>query len=712
MHRSQSPRLASSLLGFTIGLIAPAALHAQALTVQDQNTAGITPITLAQSLAGTGITISNVTYIGTLESSGQFQGGAGIIGFPSGIILSSGWAVDTIGPNQSDGTSESLGIPGDTDLDALSGFTTHDATVLEFDFVPASSVVGFQYVFGSEEYNEYVNSQFNDVFAFFVNGVNCATVGNPAVPVTINTINNGNPFGTPPISNPQLYRNNDVGDPGPATINTELDGLTVILTCNAVVNAGQVNHMKLAIADASDSILDSYVFLKSQSLVSSNMSVSDGTLTEGGGSMAFTVTRAGTLTQPGTVAYTTANGTATAPSDYTTTSGTLFFPPTLQTRTVLVPIVNDNVDEPDETFQVVLSNPFNAVLLDGDGVGTITDNDPPPAISVGDCAALEGDAGTTPCTFTATLSNPSTFAVGASYTTADVTATQGSDYITASGTLSFAPLATSQTFVSVNVLGDVAVENDETFALNLSAPTNATLGDASGQGAILDDDAPSLSTLELTHGSRHTADLAGGTPDLYRLYQQPLSSYEVEVDASSGDVATGLLLERLAANNTTVLQTGAPVAGGSSRTLRFENPLTLGVASQHIRISAGACGGTCDAEDVYRVRAWDTTLRLARFNNSATQITLVLLQNETTATVTGHMNFWSGSGALLRSQPFTAGPRALVVTNTAALSGLAGQGGTVTVSHDGGYGSLTGKGVSVEPATGFTFDSALQDRPR
>ena len=87
-------------------------------------------------------------------------------------------------------------------------------------------------------------------------------------------------------------------------------------------------------------------------------------------------------------------------------------------------------------------------------------------------------------------------------------------------------------------------------------------------------------------------------------------------------------------------------------------------------------------------------------------ITFVLVQNETTASVSGHVNFWSGSGALLLSHPFTAAPRALVVLNTSALPGLAGTGGTVTVSHNGAYGSLTGKGVAVEPATGFTFDSA------
>jgi hypothetical protein len=258
-------------------LFAPGPLHA-GLSVQDQNTPGVTPTSLAQSLAGAGVTISNVTYSGTNESSGQFQGGLSIIGFEEGVILSSGFAVDTIGPNTSDGTSRDIGTPGDPDLTALSGFPTFNATVLEFDLVPQADTLTFQYVFASEEYNEFVNTQFNDVFAFFVNGVNCATVGSPPVPVSINTINNGNPFGNPPVSHPELYRNNDLNDPG-ATIDAQADGLTVVLTCTAGVNAGVVNHIKLAIADSSDPILDSYVHLRANSFVSTNLTLSPLTAT-------------------------------------------------------------------------------------------------------------------------------------------------------------------------------------------------------------------------------------------------------------------------------------------------------------------------------------------------------------------------------------------------------------------------------------------------
>src|SRR5437762_1488037 len=219
MHRSPFAQLARLLLAPIAALVLAPGLAVAQLTVQDQTTPGVTPTTLAQGLAGAGVTVNTVTYAGTTKSSGKFQGGLTIIGFEDGVILSSGWATDVIGPNSNDGTSRTLGTGGDPDLTALSGFQTFDKTVLEFNIVPQSNTLTFDYVFGSEEYNEWVHSQFNDVFAFFVNGVNCAHVPTTNQPVSINTVNGGNPFGNPPQNNPQYYRNNDPNDPG-STINT------------------------------------------------------------------------------------------------------------------------------------------------------------------------------------------------------------------------------------------------------------------------------------------------------------------------------------------------------------------------------------------------------------------------------------------------------------------------------------------------------------
>lgn len=226
-------------------------------------TTGIDPNIAAQTLAGAGITPTNVSYTGSPLALGTFSG-MGAIGFDSGIILSSGDAAGVVGPNLEDSKTTSFGLPGDAQLDGLvAPNTTNDAAVLQFDFVPATNTVSFKYVFSSDEYNEFVNGSFDDVFGFFVNGTNCAVVGGQRV--SINTINGGNPFGTS-ANNPTLYRNNAIADG--STIDTEMDGLTTVLNCTATVNPGVTNTLRLAIADTSDDALDTAVFLQADSFQS------------------------------------------------------------------------------------------------------------------------------------------------------------------------------------------------------------------------------------------------------------------------------------------------------------------------------------------------------------------------------------------------------------------------------------------------------------
>ncbi len=254
---------------------APAA-HAQGgLAVDDLTEAHVTPVALAESLSGAGVTIdaSSVTFTGDDRGGGSFSGGGGIVGVSGGLVLSSGLATDIVGPNNVD-KSVPLNVPGDDDLEAIVGRSTYDASVLEFDFtVPGGEgTVYFQYVFGSEEYNRYVGSQWNDVFAFFVNGENCATVGEPPVEVSVNTINNGREAAVPP-SNDELFINNNPRPPGDADgvvpeaelANTAMNGFTVPLECAASVHAG-TNTMKLAIADTADRALDSWVLIEAGTL--------------------------------------------------------------------------------------------------------------------------------------------------------------------------------------------------------------------------------------------------------------------------------------------------------------------------------------------------------------------------------------------------------------------------------------------------------------
>lgn len=259
----------------------------------------LTPTQLAESLVGTGVSVSNVTFTGGALSTGSFAfTDPKVIGFGQGIVLSSGNAADVVGPNLSDSTSTDFGLPGAPNLDTLSTFPTFDAAVLEFDFTPTANQVVFQYAFASDEYPEWVYTPFNDVFAFYVNGTNYAEVRKvagdplaPFVPVAVNNINNGNPGMADPPMRPDLFRANYVNpNGGPSAIDLELDGITSVLTFQAPVNPGVPNHMKLAIADASDGIYNSAVFIQAGSLVSNENPVADLSLSPSIGSAPLTVT--------------------------------------------------------------------------------------------------------------------------------------------------------------------------------------------------------------------------------------------------------------------------------------------------------------------------------------------------------------------------------------------------------------------------------------
>ncbi len=226
---------------------------------------------LLQCLLGPGVQVSNATLTAAPSAAGLFTGGALILGIDQGIVLTSGNITTLVGPNLSDNTSFDNNLPGDPDLDALiPGYKTYDATILEFDFScqnPAS--VSFQYVFGSEEYNEWVGSPYNDVFGFFLNGINIAAVpalcSNGGIPVAINNVDCQYPFSPPNGPNCDCYRNNALPEGG-GSINTELDGLTQVFYATGQIQPG-VNHMKIAIADAGDHILDSAVMIRCQTFV-------------------------------------------------------------------------------------------------------------------------------------------------------------------------------------------------------------------------------------------------------------------------------------------------------------------------------------------------------------------------------------------------------------------------------------------------------------
>ncbi|MDC0231232.1 choice-of-anchor L domain-containing protein, partial [Aureispira] len=136
------------------------------LTVQK----GFTAQQLGNNLAGANINIINPTISGDANQYGLFSFTGNSLGLNSGVILSSGDIDDAVGPNSDEATSTDYGGPGDSDLTALAGFSTEDAAVFEFEFEVQGDELEFNFVFLSEEYNEWVNSGFNDVFAFYISG--------------------------------------------------------------------------------------------------------------------------------------------------------------------------------------------------------------------------------------------------------------------------------------------------------------------------------------------------------------------------------------------------------------------------------------------------------------------------------------------------------------------------------------------------------------
>lgn len=221
-------------------------LPAFAITVKSVGE-GLTPTQVVELLSGEGATISNIKITGSSSAIGSFSAGASL-GIDSGVVLSTGNIADVTGPNSSESTGAVLGTVGHPALDAIvEPFETQDAVVLEFDVVTVSPTFVIRYVFASEEYREWVDSEFNDVFAFFVDGGNIALTPGTSAPVTVNTINHN--------VNTGLYHDNEGG------VDTEFDGYTTTLQAIAVVEPNVTHRVRIAVADASDGLLDSAVFI-------------------------------------------------------------------------------------------------------------------------------------------------------------------------------------------------------------------------------------------------------------------------------------------------------------------------------------------------------------------------------------------------------------------------------------------------------------------
>jgi hypothetical protein len=218
------------------------------------------------------------------------------------------------------------------------------------------------------------------------------------------------------------------------------------------------------------------------------VSISDGNAVEGA-SASFAVSLSAASASTVSVTYSTASGTATSGSDFPgVPATTLTFSPGQTTKQVSVLTLQDVLDEPTETFVVNLSNPTNATIADGQGVGTILDDDGAPTLAINDVSVTEGNAGTTNAVFTVIVEGAHQ-GVSVGYATANGSGLEPGDYTSTGGTLTIPGGAGSGT-IGVPVVGDTTVEPNEHFAVNLSSPNGAEIVDGNGVGTILNDDAP------------------------------------------------------------------------------------------------------------------------------------------------------------------------------------------------------------------------------
>jgi gliding motility-associated-like protein len=247
------------------------------------------PVSLVQNvlLGDPNITVSNITFQGANRALGRFDATGTNLGITSGIIMTTGNITGNSngpkGPNNSASAGEDNGTGGYSVLTNIVGNTTHNASVLSFDFQTCSDSIEFRYIFGSEEYPEYVGSQFNDVFGFFISGPgfngmqNIARLPNGSV-VAINNVNNGNttPAQGVPVtgpSNPQFFVNNGNGSQSPynqSNIYIQYDGYTKVLTAKAKIECSATYRLTLAIADVGDAFFDSGIFLEAKSFKASD----------------------------------------------------------------------------------------------------------------------------------------------------------------------------------------------------------------------------------------------------------------------------------------------------------------------------------------------------------------------------------------------------------------------------------------------------------
>lgn len=356
-------------------------------------TTGQTAQQLAEIIAGPGVVVSNASTTGSATAIGAFSTGANATGLnlASGVIISSGDVGDASGPEPGIDASTGFGLPGNAWLTAQSGVNSNDAAILEFDFVPNADFIQFRFVFGSEEYPNFVCSNYNDLFAITLEGVtvpyplaNIALIPGTSTPVSINNVNDQG------CGNAAYYIDNSGNN------YVEFGGFTVPIVAEAQVICGETYHLAFLIADGFDGIFDSGCFIEENSLTTGNVSIETSSLggdtaaIEGCADLQITLTLNGDPTAQDYLVpvWIGAGSSAQWGIDYdpigvlNQTDSTIVIPAGSNSVSFTITPVNDNISEGVETIELVAVtstcgtvDTFTLYIADLDPLSVITSND-------------------------------------------------------------------------------------------------------------------------------------------------------------------------------------------------------------------------------------------------------------------------------------------------------------------------------------------------
>jgi Ca2+-binding RTX toxin-like protein len=443
-------------------------------------TAFVFNVTLSNPSTQT-VTVNFATTDGTAEAGTDYTAGTGTLTFNPGIT-SQQITIQATG-DTTDEFNETFTVALSNPSNATLGSTiVSTATLVNDDtVVPQPTVTISPPTLSQEEGN-------SGTTAFIFN----VTLSNPSTQtVTINFATGG---GTATIGSD--YTANS----GTLTFNPGDTSQQITVLVNGDTSSEADETFNVTLSSSTNATLGTTIS-STATIVNDDSAGSPGTLAfssptytvnESGTQATITITRSNGTTGSVSVNIATATGgTATAGSDYTSLTQTLTFNNGETSKTVNIPINSDTLDEANETVNLTLANATGGATIGGaSAVLTIVDNNPPPTLSISPATLSqnEGNSGTTAFSFTVSLNTASGQTVTVPYTTNNGTATAGSDYTDNDGTLTFNPGDTTKT-ITVQVNGDTSVEPNETFTVNLGAPTNATLGTTSQSTAtLLNDD--------------------------------------------------------------------------------------------------------------------------------------------------------------------------------------------------------------------------------